>query len=121
MEFLYTKMGTVGERRLNCSAPFEFLQSDLFGPYLISEHVNQRSMRKVWVMCNVDHFRTYISLTAVESLSEESILNAFHAHFHCYASSKIIESDIGTNYVSAQKQMMMKFLVHKIGVRGKVR
>ena len=56
-------------------------------------------------MCCIDHFTRYISLTAVETLSAESIINAFDQHFHRYGQTKICESDMGTNYVRAKKQM----------------
>ena len=79
---LHTTMGMVGKRRLQYSAPFTYLQSDLLGPIYIREFVNSRNTRKIWLMANIDHFSRFITVTVVESLSKVSIMNAFHQHFH---------------------------------------
>ena len=88
MRYLYTKMGSIGPRRMTPSAPFEYLQSDLKGPLFISEHVNKRSTRKVWLMSNICNFSRYISISVVEDLSTEAILNTFMGHVFCYGNNK---------------------------------
>ena len=53
---LITKMGQIGENRLNHSSPFQYLQSDLIGPFFATEFVNQRRSRKIWIMTSICHF-----------------------------------------------------------------
>ena len=96
-------MGSIGQRRMTSSAPFEYLQSDLKGPLFISEHVNKRSTRKVWLMTNICHFSRFISISVVEDLSTEALLNTFMGHVFRYGNTKIIESDCGSNYQKAQR------------------
>ena len=104
-ELLVTKMGQIGENRLNAAAPFLRLQSDLIGPFLATEYVNQRKTRKIWLMTNICHFSRFISLTMVENLSKECILKAFDVHSLRYGRAQLIESDMGSNYKSAQKTL----------------
>jgi hypothetical protein len=56
----------------------------------------------VYCIC---HFSRYISLTLVESLSKESILNAFKIHALRYGEYQQIEPDFGTNFSSARKTL----------------
>ena len=99
---LETKMGQISKDRIEASSPFSKMQSDLIGPIAVKEFVNQRSSRKVWILTSIDHFSRYITLTVVESLSKESIINALKAHFNRYGKSKTIETDFGTNFVAAK-------------------
>ena len=85
------------------SAPFEYLQSDLKGPLYIQEHVNKRGTRKAWILTNICHFSRYVSVSVVEDLSTEGIINAIMAHVVWFGRTKVIESDCGTNYKGAQR------------------
>jgi hypothetical protein len=102
---LFTAMGQVGEKRLECSAPFTSSQADLIGPYSIKEYYNSRGTRKLWLLVSVCNFSRFISITAVESLSKESILNAFENHFHRFGRSSYIETDLGTNFSAAKSDL----------------
>ena len=102
---LHTVMGTVGERRLNSAAPFTSSQADLIGPLAIREYKNSRGTRKLWIMVSICNFTRYISLTPVETLSKESILNAFENHFHRFGRSQSIETDMGTNFSAAKTDL----------------
>jgi hypothetical protein len=99
---LHTVMGTVAENRLTYNQPFKGMQADLIGPLQVREFVNARGSRKVWLLSGICHFSRYISLTLVESLSKESILNAFKIHALRYGESQQIETDFGTNFSSAK-------------------
>jgi hypothetical protein len=81
------------------------LQSDLLGPFEISEFVNKRGTRKVWILSSICHFSRYVSLLPVESLSKIHILDAFRRHFLRYGESKLIETDFGSNFTSAKSDM----------------
>ena len=98
-------MGAVGEKRLNSAAPFTSSQTDLIGPMAIKEYKNSRGTRKLWLMVCICNFTRYISLTPVESLSKESILNAFESHFHRFGRSQSIETDMGSNFSSAKQDL----------------
>ena len=99
----YTKMGTIGEHRLTPSAPFEFLQSDLKGPLYIQEYVNRRNTRKVWLLTNICHFSRYVSVSVVEDLSTEAIINSIMGHIYRFGRAKVIETDCGNNYKGDQR------------------
>ena len=53
-------------------------------------------------ICN---FSRFISLTPVESLSKESIINAFENHFHRFGRSLSIETDVGTSLSAAKADL----------------
>ena len=53
-------------------------------------------------MCN---FSRFISLTPVETLSKESILNSFESHFHRFGRSQSIETDLGSNFSAARTDL----------------
>ena len=102
---LFTVMGQVGDRRLNCNAPFVNSQADLIGPYLVKEFYNSRGTRKMWILVTICNFSRFISLTPIESLSKTSILNAFESHFHRFCRSLSIETDLGTNFTAAKSDL----------------
>ena len=56
-------------------------------------------------MVSVCNFSRFISLTPVESLSKESILNALENHFHRFGRSVSIETDLGTNFSAAKSDL----------------
>ena len=87
---LFTIMGRISEDRLTFSYPFKKMQSDILGPFYISEHVNSRGKRKVWIMSSFCHISRYISLVPVESLNKTHILDAFRKHFLHYGEGKLI-------------------------------
>ena len=98
-------MGQVGEKRLDCSAPFTSSQADLIGPYSVKEYFNSRGTRKLWLLVSICNFSRFISLTPVESLSKESILLAFENHFRRFGRSVSIETDLGTNFSAAKSDL----------------
>ena len=98
-------MGTVQKESLTVSAPFVLLQSDLIGPFKIKEYVNARGSRKIWLTTSICHFSRYLTITCVDSLSKERILNAFNLHFLRYGASKVIETDFGTNISAAKDEL----------------
>ena len=95
-------MGQVSDLRLKSTYPFESMQTDLVGPYFLKDYVNQRNTRKCWLLTCIDHFSRYITVTVVEGLNKENIINSLKAHFHRYGKSTRIECDFGTNFVSAK-------------------
>ena len=98
-------MGQVSDLRLKSAYPFENIQSDLIGPYSIKSYVNQRNTRKCWLLTSICHFSRYITITVVEGLNKESIINSLRQHFHRYGSTSRIECDFGTNFVSAKSEL----------------
>ena len=102
---LFTVMGQVGDRRLNCNAPFVSSQADLIGPYLVKEFYNSRGTRKMWILVTICNFSRFISLTPIESLSKTSILNAFESHFLRFGRSLSIETDLGSNFTAAKSDL----------------
>ena len=98
-------MGKVGEKRLNYSAPFTNLQSDLIGPFAVKEYYNSRGTRKLWILVSICDFTRYITLIPVESLNKTDILNSFQSHFHRFGRSQKIETDLGTNFVAAKADL----------------
>ena len=56
-------------------------------------------------MTSICHFSRYLTITCVDSLSKESILNAFKLHFLRYGASKVIETDFGTNFSAAKDEL----------------
>ena len=54
-------------------------------------------------MTTIYHFNRFVSLSVVEDLSTEAIINAIMAHVFRYRKTKVIESDCGSNYKGAQK------------------
>ena len=99
---LYTSMGKISQDRLSFDFPFKRIQSDLLGPYEISEYVNSRGRRKIWIVSSICHFTRYITSLPVESLSKTHILDAFRKHFLRYGESKLVECDFGSNFSSAR-------------------
>ena len=98
-------MGAVGRNRLPYSNLFSGMQADLIGPMSIKEYVNQKGTRKIWLLTGVCHFSRYISVTVVESLSKESILNALKLHSLRFGVSKEIQTDFGTNFSAAKETL----------------
>ena len=97
--------GAVGRNRLTYSTPYSGMQADLNGPMSIKEYGNQRGTRKIWLLTGVCHFSRYISLTVVESLSKESILNALNLHSLRFGVSKEIQTDFSTNFCAAKETL----------------
>jgi hypothetical protein len=114
---LHTAMGQVGEKRLNCSAPFTSSQADLIGPYSVKEYFNTRGTRKLWLLVSICNFSRFISLTPVESLSKDSILLAFENHFRRFGRSESIETDLGTNFSAAKSDLQNEETVEEDAVR----
>ena len=100
---LHSAMGAVGRNRLTYSAPISVMQAHLVGPISIKVYVNERGTRKIWLLTGVFHFSHYISLTVVESLSKESILNALKLHSLRFGVSREIQTDFGTNFGAAKE------------------
>ena len=98
-------MGAVGRNRLIYSAPFSGMQADLVGPISVKEYVNQRAIRKIWLLTGICHFSRFISVIVVESLSKESILNALKLHSLMFGVSREIETDFGTNFSAARQTL----------------
>ena len=59
----------------------------------------------MWILVSICNFSHFISLTPVESLSKESILNAFENYFHRFGRSVSIETDLGTNFSAAKSDL----------------
>ena len=101
-------MGSVQKERLTYNEPFKYMKSDLIGRYKIREFVNARCSRNIWLMTSICHFRRYVTVTCVDSLSKESILNAFKLHFLKYSASKVVQTDFGTNFSIAKDDLEAK-------------
>ena len=102
---IHTAMGRIPQDRLEFSFPFQKIQADLLGLLEISEYVNSRGKRKIWVLSTICHFSRYVSLLPVESLSKVHILDAFRRHFLKYGESHLIECDFGSNFCSARQDL----------------
>lgn len=99
------EMGRLGDKRLIPSKPFTAMQMDLCGPFAVKSFAKQRTTRKAWILVGICDYTRLISLTMVESLSMDHLLLAIKAHFARYGLSSRIESDLGTNFVAAAKQI----------------
>ena len=110
-------MGRIQSDRLNVSAPFAKIQSDLIGPLLVKDFANERKNRKIWIRTSICHYSRYISLMPVESLSKASILNTFKAHFLRFGQTQLIETDWGTNFVAARADMITEDTLDKEDVK----
>ena len=108
---LHTVMGTIGSKRLTYNAPFKAIQADLVGPLQIKEYVNTRGTRKVWLLTAICHYSRYITVTVVDSLSRESILNALKMHFLRFGQSTTMETDFGTNFSAAKSILESEDLI----------
>ena len=78
---MHAMMGQVGVDRLKYSQPWISAQMDLTGPIRIKDFVNQRSSRKIWLLTAIDDFSRYISVTPVENLSKQALMNSLNQHF----------------------------------------
>ena len=74
-------MGTIGSNRLSYNVPFRAVQADLVGPLQMKEYVYTEGTRKVWLLTAIYHYSRYITVTVVDSLSRESILNSLKMYF----------------------------------------
>ena len=100
---LHTVMGTVPEKRLTLSAPFQKIQMDLAGPFRCKEFVNSRGSRKVYLLIGICDYSRFISINLVESLSREHLLNAMQQHFLRFGRAQRIECDFATNFASSKE------------------
>ena len=98
-------MGAIKELRLSLQAPFMSIQADLIGPYQIKSFVNQRTSRKIWLLSAICDFSRYITISPVEDLGKEAILNCLKTHFLRYGVSSRIECDFGTNFSAAKENL----------------
>ena len=96
------KMGHVGDRQL-ITGFMETVCSDFCGPFLMKNPVNQRATRKYWLMITIDDMSRFITVTLVEDLTAKAILRAIQKHRFRFGPTRIIHSDMGTNYVGAQR------------------
>ena len=64
--------------------------------------INQRTVRKYWLMICVDRMSRFISITLVENLTKSAILVAFEKHRYRFGLTKTAHTDRGSNYVGAQ-------------------
>ena len=53
-------------------------------------------------MTSICHLSRYVTVTCVDSLSKENILNAFKLHFLRYVESEVEQTDFGTNFSTAK-------------------
>ena len=55
------------------------------------------------VVNNICHFSRYVSVSVVEDLSTEAIINSIMGHIYRFGRAKVIETDCGTDYKGAQR------------------
>ena len=98
-------MGQVGVDRLKYSQPWISAQMDLTGPIKIKDFVNQRSSRKIWLLTAIDDFSRYISVTPIENLSKQALMNSLNQHFWRFGVTTKITADFATNFSSVAKDL----------------
>ena len=81
------------------------MQADLIEPYQIKSFVNQRTTCKIWLLSGLCDFSRYITISPIEDLGKEVILNALKTHFVRYGVSSRIECDFGTNFSAAKENL----------------
>ena len=102
---MHALMGQIGMDRLTYSRPWVSAQMDLTGPIKIRDFANQRSSRKIWLLTAIDDFSRYITVTPVEDLSKQALLNSMNQHFWRYGVTTKITADFGSNFSSVAKEL----------------
>ena len=102
---MHAMMGQVGVDRLKYSQPWISAQMDLTGPIRIKDFVNQRSSRKIWLLTAIDDFSRYISVTPIENLSKQALMNSLNQHFWRFGVTTKITADFATNFSSVAKDL----------------
>ena len=100
---LHTMMGTVPEKRLTMTAPFLNMQMDLAGPFKSREFVSSRATRKIYLLVGICDYSRYISVSVVESLSKEHLLNSMQQHFLRFGRAQRVECDFASNFSSSKE------------------
>ena len=77
---LNTEMGSVPCSRLTSSFPFKEITSDICGPFVCRGFVDSRKTRKVYILVNICHYTRYISLSLLESMNSEVLLQTIKMH-----------------------------------------
>ena len=98
---MMTLMGPLGNRRLGKRGFLDTTVGDVSGPYLVKDFVNKRApSRKMWLLLLVDEFSRYCIIHPLESLSKQSLLDAFEAITFRYKVIRRCYTDCGTNFLS---------------------
>ena len=103
-------MGSVPCSRLTSSFPFKEITSDICGPFVCRGFVDSRKTRKVYILVNICHYTRYISLSLLESMNSEVLLQTIKMHSLRYGKTEIIHADFGSNYVGIKQDLEMESL-----------
>ena len=105
---LHTEMGSVPPSRTTPSFPFKVTTADVCGPFICRGFVDQRKTRKVWILVNICHYTRYISLSLLESMDSEVLLQTIRMHGLRYGKTDTIHADFGTNFCGAKYDLEEK-------------
>ena len=71
----------------------------------------------MWLLTAICEYSRYITVTVVDSLSRESILNALKMHFLRFGQSTTMETDFGTNFSAAKSILESEDLIGKDDIK----
>ena len=65
----------------------------------------QGKTSKVYILVNICHYTRYISLSLLETMNSEVLLQTIKIHSLRYGKTEIIHADFGSNYVGIKQDL----------------
>ena len=102
---LQTRMGPLGDTRLEGSTYLKHGVCDLVGPFKCSSFTHPRSSaRKIWLLVIIESWARMVQVYPLSSLSTKSLIDGFTYINYRFGNYETLFSDLGTNLVGYKNQ-----------------